>query len=61
MTGADRFALRYCEEVVVGSDFIISRDGFVLSGRRLGVEGAAVWEDEGVEAVGMADSDDWAE
>ena len=60
MTGADRFALRYCEEVVVGSDFIMSRDDLVLSGRRLGVDGAAEWQD-GVDGVGIADNDDWAE
>lgn len=58
MIGADRLALRFCEEVVVGSDFIVSRDVLAFSGRRLGVDGAADWEDEEVDGVGMADSDD---
>ena len=57
--GCERFALRYCVGFVV-SPLRLSRDDLVFRLRRLGVDGAAACDD-GVEGVGIADNDDWAE
>lgn len=61
MAGIERLALKYCAGLVAGSDFNVSRDVVLERPRRLGVEGPVMREEEGVEGVGILESEGCAE